>query len=62
MDEAPRLWSTDELAKETGFTPSWIRRMCATGKIQATMVGRDWVIPDGEAQRVIAERVQQSAE
>ena len=62
MDDEPRLWSTEELAKEIGVTARWIRKQCADGKIQAQMVGRDWIIPDEEARRVIAERVQNSAE
>ena len=60
MDEAPKLWSTDELASAAGVTPRWIRRLCATGKIQATMVGRDWIIEDAEARRIIAERAQEN--
>jgi excisionase family DNA binding protein len=57
-----RLWSVEELAEAVSLTPRRIRQMCAAGEIQAQKVGRDWVIPDGEAQRAIAERVHQNAE
>lgn len=58
MSEAPRLWSTDELAGAVGVTQRWIRRLCATGQIQATRVGRDWIISDEEARRVIEEKTE----
>jgi excisionase family DNA binding protein len=51
-----RLWSVEELAEAVSLTPRRIRQMCAAGEIQAQKVGRDWVIPDGEAKRIIEER------
>lgn len=59
MDEAPRLWSVDELAEAVSLTPRRIRQMCAAGEVQAIKVGRDWVISDEEARRVIEEKTQE---
>lgn len=61
MDDE-RLWSVEEVADAVGLTPRRVRQMCASGEIQATKVGRDWVISDEEARRVIAEKTQNSAE
>jgi len=58
MDEAPRLWSVDELAEAVGLTPRRIRQMCAAGEVQAIKVGRDWIISDEEARRVIEEKTE----
>ena len=58
MDEAPRLWSVDELAEAVSLTPRRIRQMCAAGEVQAIKVGRDWVISDEEARRVIEEKTE----
>jgi excisionase family DNA binding protein len=30
---------------------SYVRRLCREGRIQATKLGRDWIIEDEEAQR-----------
>lgn len=62
MDETPRLWSVEELAEAVSLTPRRIRQMCAAGEVQAQKVGRDWVVEDEEARRVIAEKMQNIAE
>ena len=41
MDE--RLISLNEAAARSRLSTSFLRRLCRTGTIQATKVGRDWV-------------------
>ena len=41
MDE--RLLSLNEAAARSGLSTSFLRRLCRTGVIEATKVGRDWV-------------------
>lgn len=56
--EDERLWSVEELAEAVSLTPRRVRQMCAAGEVQAQKVGRDWIIEDAEARRIIADRVQ----
>jgi excisionase family DNA binding protein len=37
------LISLGEAAARSGLSTSFLRRLCRTGKIAATKVGRDWV-------------------
>lgn len=60
--DGERLWSVEELAEAVSLTPRRVRQLCAAGEIKATKVGRDWVIGDEEARRVIAEKIQSPAE
>ncbi len=42
MDDQ-RLISLGEAAARGGLSTSFLRRLCRTGRIDATKVGRDWV-------------------
>ena len=41
--EEERLISLKEAAARSGLSTGFLRRLCRTGKINATKVGRDWV-------------------
>ena len=47
---------TRELAKKAGVSQEYIRRLCAEGLIKADKPGRDWLIPNDEAERWLRER------
>jgi len=50
------VWTTNRLAKAADVNPSSIRRLLAAGKLQGAKLGRDWIIPDDEAQRYLDAR------
>lgn len=50
-----KSWSTTELARATGKTAAGIWFLIKTKKIKAVKIGRDWRIPDDEANRYIKE-------
>ncbi len=39
-----KLITTSILAKRLGFTPTYVRQLCASGKIKAEKYGHDWII------------------
>lgn len=46
-----RVWTSVELGKMAGVTPSRIRQLCIAGRLPgAVKVGRDWLVPDDVAQ------------
>lgn len=51
-----RFWTTSQLAEEARkrgkrVTSEYIRQLCSSGEIRAEKPGRDWLIPDREAQK-----------
>lgn len=44
MKKENKLLSCVMAAKILGYTPDYIRRMCASGKIKAQKVGHDWTL------------------
>lgn len=47
-----KMYSTTEAAKILGYTnDSYIRKLIRIGKIEATKVGKTWVIPQTEINR-----------
>ena len=55
MEEAKR-WTVPELAREAGLTEERIRALIRTGRFPGCQRwGRDWMIPDVDAQRWLAE-------
>lgn len=48
--------TTRELAEKAGVSQEYVRRLCAQGVLNATKPGRDWLIPDDEAERWLRER------
>ena len=45
-----------ELAAQYGrpVTQEYVRRLCKAGRIEATLLSRDWLIPASEAMRWLA--------
>ena len=43
--------TTRELAEKAGVSQAYIRRLCVEGVLEATRPGRDWLIPEEEAER-----------
>ena len=42
----PDLMTPAHIAKLTGFTVQYVRRLCRTGKLPAVQIGkRDWFVP-----------------
>ena len=39
------FFTTGSAARELGVTPGRVRAMIAAGRLQATLAGRDWLIP-----------------
>lgn len=52
--------TTSQLARESGLTDRHIRRLCTDGVIRAERIGRDWLIPDDEAERFLRGRQRKS--
>jgi excisionase family DNA binding protein len=51
-----------ELAERANVSDSYIQRLCRQGRIKASKPGgRDWLIPDEEAERWLRERSGKSA-
>jgi excisionase family DNA binding protein len=44
------------LAEAAGVFPTYVRRLCAAGKLSAYKVGRDWLIPAEVGQQWLDER------
>lgn len=44
-------YTVNELAKVSGYSVAYIRRLCKNGEIRAKKIGRDWIIrkSDGDA-------------
>jgi excisionase family DNA binding protein len=43
-------------AKKLGFTQSWIRKMCAEGKIKASKQGHDWLFSEQALKNIKRQR------
>lgn len=56
MDKNLEHWTSRELSKAAGVDPSRIRQLLLAGRLKGKKLGRDWLIPDEEAQRYLAER------
>jgi len=48
--------TTRQLAERAGVTQAYIRQLCIRVVIKAEKPGRDWLIPDDEAERWLKER------
>jgi len=49
-------WTTSELAARADVSQAYIRQMLLSGRLRGAKRGRDWLIPDEEAQRWLANR------
>ena len=48
--------TTRQLAERAGVTQAYIRQLCIRGVIKAEKPGRDWLIPDEEAEHWLSRR------
>ncbi len=55
-------WTTKEIAAAAGVTEGYIRRLLGQGRLKGYKKGRDWLIPDEEAQRWLEERAKRLRE
>jgi excisionase family DNA binding protein len=60
MSTTIELLSVEQVATELGKTPVWIRKLCQGGKIQASKVGRDWVITRKTLDKLLREQSEKS--
>lgn len=51
-----KIWGTAELAREAKVTASYVRQLLVEGRMDGYKLGRDWFVPDEEAQRWLATR------
>lgn len=51
----PRLWTLRELAEAMGVHPDSLRQRANRGTLGAVKMGRDWFVPEAEAQRVLGQ-------
>jgi excisionase family DNA binding protein len=49
-----RLLTIPEAADRLGLSVAMVRRYCATGKLPAQKVGRDWTVRQGDVERFAA--------
>jgi excisionase family DNA binding protein len=50
-------WGSADLAKAAGVSDSYVRRLCAAGKIAgAYKIGKTWLIPRGSGDQWLASR------
>ena len=55
--ENEKEWTTMELAQHAGVVQAYIRQLLIAGeKLKGHKRGRDWFIPDSEAQRWLRSR------
>lgn len=51
-----RLLSSAMVAKILGFSPDYIRKLCANGTIRAERLGHDWLIFERDIKNVKRQR------
>lgn len=56
MKDDSRLYTASDLAKVAGISPAYVARLCRTGKLAATRLGRTWVIRAKDAEAWLATR------
>lgn len=52
MGATKKLLTVAQAAAETGVNPRLIRRLCASGHLAATLVGKTYVIPESELAKI----------
>lgn len=50
--EEEKLLSCVMAAKILGYTPDYIRRLCAKGKIKAQKLGHDWLMSESDLKEI----------
>jgi excisionase family DNA binding protein len=54
LDGEDRLLSTREAAEFSGITSDMVRKLISSGELPATKAGRNWLIKQGDVERVVA--------
>jgi len=49
-------WTTKQLAQTAGVSPAYLRQLLLAGTLKGRKIGRDWLIPDYEAQKWLNNR------
>jgi len=62
MSEKPAILSATDLAKKAGVAPSYIARLCRTGRLPASKLGGTWMIRAEDAEAWLAKRGQSTEE
>lgn len=57
-----KLLSSSMAAQKLGFTPDYIRRLCASGKIKAEKVAHDWLIYESDIKNIRRQRKRKESE
>ena len=57
-----KLLTCQMAAKHLGFTSDYIRRLCWEGKIFATKIGTDWLIPVSSLKNLKRKRTKKELE
>jgi excisionase family DNA binding protein len=61
MDNPPRFFTAEEVAKALRTTGTLIRREIAAGRLHAVMVGKQWRISQSSVDAYIAQRTKDVA-
>ncbi len=56
MSERPAVLSATDVAKRAGVAPSYVARLCRTGKLPASKFGATWMIRTEDAEAWLATR------
>ncbi len=57
-----KVITTTIAAKILGFTPSYIRRLCISGKIKAEKHGHDWLFTEKDLKDIKRQRKEKTKE
>ena len=47
------LLTVRQVAERLAYTAEWVRHLCATGKLRAVKLGRQWRIPESAVQELL---------
>jgi excisionase family DNA binding protein len=49
-------WTTKQLAQAGGVSSAYLRQLLIAGELRGRKLGRDWLIPDREAEKWLSNR------
>jgi excisionase family DNA binding protein len=49
-------WTTKQLAQEAAVSMAYLRQLLIAGELRGRKAGRDWLIPDREAEKWLSNR------
>jgi len=61
MSDKPVILSATDLARKASVAPSYIARLCRTGKLPASKLGATWMIQVEDAEAWLAKRQEHRA-